>query len=167
VHLLRVAFTKICAEHAIISPEAVLALEVRSVNSMKTSTGLSRLEIDCGRPARHPPLSEELLRSCRRLWPRSTHRWWRKLRVIAKLLFRSTTTRSTCGRRTSKFGDYVLVVEHHKSGTSKLKVKWKGPRRVASVGSDYVFVLGNLLTRELKAAHATRNQCHCGAGPGL
>jgi hypothetical protein len=30
------------------------------VNSMKTSTGLSRLEIDCGRPARHSPLSEEL-----------------------------------------------------------------------------------------------------------
>jgi hypothetical protein len=27
---------------------------------MKTSTGLSRLEIDCGLPARHPPLSEEL-----------------------------------------------------------------------------------------------------------
>jgi hypothetical protein len=43
-----------------ISPEAVLALAVRSVNSMKTSIGLSRLEIDCGCPARHPPLSEEL-----------------------------------------------------------------------------------------------------------
>jgi hypothetical protein len=60
VHLLRVAFTKIAAEHAKLSPEAVLALAVRSVNSMKTSTGLSRLEIDCGRPAGHPPLSEEL-----------------------------------------------------------------------------------------------------------
>jgi hypothetical protein len=60
VHLLRVAFTKIAAEHAKVSPEAVLALAVRSVDSMKTSTGLSRLEIDCNRPARHPPLSEEL-----------------------------------------------------------------------------------------------------------
>jgi hypothetical protein len=60
VHLLRVSFTKIAAKHAKISPEAVLALSVRSVNSMKTSIGLSRLEIDCGRPARHPPLSEEL-----------------------------------------------------------------------------------------------------------
>jgi hypothetical protein len=27
---------------------------------MKTSTGLSRLDIDCGRPSRHSPLSEEL-----------------------------------------------------------------------------------------------------------
>jgi hypothetical protein len=53
-------------------------------------------------------------------------------------------------------GDYVLVVEHRKSGVSKLQVKWKGPRRVASVESDYVFIVENLLTKELKAAHATR-----------
>jgi hypothetical protein len=50
----------------------------------------------------------------------------------------------------------VLVAEHRKSGTSKLQVKWKGPRRVASVESDYVFVVENLFTNELKAAHATR-----------
>jgi hypothetical protein len=37
--------------------------------------------------------------------------------------------------------DNVLVAEHRKSGVSKLQVKWKGPRRVASVKSDYVFVL--------------------------
>jgi hypothetical protein len=53
-------------------------------------------------------------------------------------------------------GDYVLVAEHRESGVSKLQVKWKGPRRVASVESDYVFVVENLLTKELKAAHATR-----------
>jgi Chromo (CHRromatin Organisation MOdifier) domain len=53
-------------------------------------------------------------------------------------------------------GDYVLVAEHRKSGVSKLQVKWKGPRRVASVKSDYVFVEENLLRKELKAAHATR-----------
>jgi hypothetical protein len=52
--------------------------------------------------------------------------------------------------------DYVLVAEHRMSGVSKLHVKWKGPRRVASVESDYVFVVENLLTKELKAAHATR-----------
>jgi hypothetical protein len=52
--------------------------------------------------------------------------------------------------------DYVLVAEHRKSGTTKLQVKWKGPRRVASVESDYVFVVENLLTKKLKAAHATR-----------
>jgi hypothetical protein len=53
-------------------------------------------------------------------------------------------------------GNYVLVAEHRKSGVSKLQVKWKGLRRVASVESDYVFVVENLLTKELKAAHATR-----------
>jgi hypothetical protein len=38
----------------------------------------------------------------------------------------------------------------------KFQVKWKGPRRVTSVESNYVFVVENLLTKELKAAHATR-----------
>jgi hypothetical protein len=52
--------------------------------------------------------------------------------------------------------DYMLVAEHRKSGMSKLQVKWKVLRRVASVESDYVFVVENLLTKELKAAHATR-----------
>jgi hypothetical protein len=51
--------------------------------------------------------------------------------------------------------DYVLVAEHRKSGMSKLQVKWRGSRRVASVESDYVFVVENLLTKELKAAHDT------------
>jgi hypothetical protein len=73
VHLLRVAFTKIAAEHANLSPEAFFTLAVRSVNSMKTSTGLSRLEIDCGRPARHPPLSEELFALSPPVLPASAH----------------------------------------------------------------------------------------------
>jgi hypothetical protein len=51
-------------------------------------------------------------------------------------------------------GDYVFVTEHRKSGTSKLYVNWKSPRRVASVESDHVFVVENFLTKELKAAHA-------------
>jgi hypothetical protein len=54
-------------------------------------------------------------------------------------------------------GDYVIVAEHCKSGTTKLQIKWKGPRRVASVES-YVFVVENLLTKYLKAAHATRSR---------
>jgi hypothetical protein len=53
-------------------------------------------------------------------------------------------------------GDCVLVAEHRKSGTSKLQVTWKGPRRVASAESDYVFVVENQITKELKAAHVTR-----------
>jgi hypothetical protein len=39
---------------------------------------------------------------------------------------------------------------------SKLQIKWKGPRRIVSVESGNVFVVKNLLTKELKAAHATR-----------
>jgi nitrogen fixation/metabolism regulation signal transduction histidine kinase len=50
----------------------------------------------------------------------------------------------------------MLVAEQRKSGVSKLQIKWKGPRRVASVEFDYVFVVENLLTKQLKAAHATR-----------
>jgi hypothetical protein len=38
-------------------------------------------------------------------------------------------------------GDYVLVAGNRKSGTSNLQSKWKGPRRVASVEPDYVFVV--------------------------
>jgi hypothetical protein len=53
-------------------------------------------------------------------------------------------------------GDYLLVAEQRKSGVFKLQVKWNGPRLVASVESDYVFVVKNLLAKEFKAAHATR-----------
>jgi hypothetical protein len=35
-------------------------------------------------------------------------------------------------------------------------VKWKSPRRIVSVKSVYVYVMENLLTKELKAEHATR-----------
>jgi hypothetical protein len=52
-------------------------------------------------------------------------------------------------------GYYKLVAEHCTSGTSKLQVKRKGPRRVASVESDNVLVVENLVTEGLKAAHAT------------
>jgi hypothetical protein len=52
--------------------------------------------------------------------------------------------------------DYMIVVEHRKSSESKMQVTWKGPRRVASVESDYVFIVENLLTKDLNGAHATR-----------
>jgi hypothetical protein len=93
VHLLRVAFTKIAAEHAKLSLEAVLSLAVRSVNSMKTSTGLSRLDIDCGRPARHTPLSEELFALSPSVLPASAHEIeelmnaaeeWRQLHLVMR-----------------------------------------------------------------------------------
>jgi hypothetical protein len=49
-----------------------------------------------------------------------------------------------------------FVAEHRKRGTSKSQVKWKSPRLIVSVESDYVIVVENLLTKELKAAHATQ-----------
>jgi hypothetical protein len=51
----------------------------------------------------------------------------------------------------------MLVAEHLKSGLSMLQVKLKGPRRAASVESDYVFVVENLLTTELIACNAPAN----------
>jgi hypothetical protein len=74
LHLLRVAFSKIATEHAKLSFEAVLELAVRSVNSTKTSIGLSRLEIYCGRPARYPTLSEELFALSPPVLPASAHK---------------------------------------------------------------------------------------------
>jgi hypothetical protein len=53
--------------------------------------------------------------------------------------------------RTPQVGDYVLIAEHRKSGTSKLQVKWKCPRRIACLESDYLFVVENLLTKKLEA----------------
>jgi competence protein ComGF len=57
-------------------------------------------------------------------------------------------------------GDYVLVAEHCKSGTSKLQVKGKGPHLIASVESNYVFAVANPVTKEAKAAHAKRLQLY-------
>jgi hypothetical protein len=73
VHLLLVAFTKISTKHAKLSPEALLALAEHSVNSIKKSNDLSRLEIDCGRPARHPPLPEKLYALIPSVFPASAH----------------------------------------------------------------------------------------------
>jgi hypothetical protein len=73
VHLLRVAFTKIAAKHYKLSLEGVFALAVRFLNSMKTSTGLSRLKIDFDRPARNRPLSEELFALSPPVLPPSAH----------------------------------------------------------------------------------------------
>jgi mannosyltransferase OCH1-like enzyme len=41
-----------------------------------------------------------------------------------------------------------------------VQVKWKRPRCVASVESDYVYVVESMLTKKLEAAHATRLRFH-------
>jgi ribosomal protein S17 len=86
----------------------------------------------------------------------STHTWRRKPRVIARLVFQKHNNKTHVRSPNFQVGDYVLVAEQRKRCVSKLHVKWKGPRRVASMESDCVFVVENLLTKELKAAHATR-----------
>jgi Chromo (CHRromatin Organisation MOdifier) domain len=53
-------------------------------------------------------------------------------------------------------GDYVLVADPVKQGKSKLQVKWNGPRRVIGVESELVFLLDNITTKDIRAAHATR-----------
>jgi hypothetical protein len=50
---------------------------------------------------------------------------------------------------------------------SKLQVKWKGPRRAAGVESDYVFVVENILTKDLKDAHATRLRFYKDSKPNV
>jgi ferritin-like metal-binding protein YciE len=42
----------------------------------------------------------------------------------------------------------VLVSKHRKSCASKLQVKWKSPRHITSVESNYVLAVKNLLTKE-------------------
>jgi Chromo (CHRromatin Organisation MOdifier) domain len=53
-------------------------------------------------------------------------------------------------------GDFVLVADPVKQGKSKLQVKWKGPRRIVGVESEFVYLVENMTTKDVKAAHATR-----------
>jgi hypothetical protein len=55
-----------------------------------------------------------------------------------------------------KLQQNILPVISTEISTLAAHNKWKGPRHVASVESDYVFVVENLLTKEHKAAYATR-----------
>jgi hypothetical protein len=52
--------------------------------------------------------------------------------------------------------DRKAAIQKHNDKTHVRSPNFKGPRRVASVESDYAFVVENQLTQELKAAHATR-----------
>jgi hypothetical protein len=73
--------------------------------------------------------------------------------MIENLLFRSTRARAS---PTFHVGYCVRVAENRKSGALKLQVNWKVPLRIASVESDYVSVVKNMLKKELKTACATR-----------
>jgi hypothetical protein len=84
------------------------------------------------------------------------HRWQRKLRVIAKMLFREAQRQNARAFAKLPSGRLRACRGTPLERYVQFQVKWKGPRRIASVESDNVFVVENLLTKELKAAHATR-----------
>lgn len=53
-------------------------------------------------------------------------------------------------------GDYVLLSCHSDVGRSKLQVIWKGPCRVSSVVSDWVYEVEDLTNGKVTVAHASR-----------
>ena len=62
------------------------------------------------------------------------------------------------GVRAANFerGDYVLLSCQSDVGRPKLQVIWKGPCRVSSVVSDWVFEVEDLTSGRLSLAHASR-----------
>jgi hypothetical protein len=48
----------------------------------------------------------------------------------------------------------VLVSDQINKSRSKLQVKWKGPRRIIRVESELLYVVENLITKDVKAVHA-------------
>jgi hypothetical protein len=62
------------------------------------------------------------------------------------------------GVRAANFerGDYVLLSCQSEVGRPKLQVIWKGPCRVSSVVSDWVFEVEDLTTGRVTVAHASR-----------
>jgi Integrase zinc binding domain len=53
-------------------------------------------------------------------------------------------------------GDFVLVGTLAGGTQHKLAVKWRGPRTIVAVESDWVFQVGDLLTRATQTVHASR-----------
>lgn len=53
-------------------------------------------------------------------------------------------------------GDYVLVAVRTGSHQPKLQVKWKGPRRIVRVVSDFIYEFEDLLSLNFHLVHANR-----------
>jgi hypothetical protein len=81
------------------------------------------------------------------------HRLQRKLRVIAKLHFRGTT-KDACAFAKIPSGRLRAWRRIPQERYVQLHVKSKGPRNIASEESDFVLFVENVLSKELKAAHA-------------
>jgi hypothetical protein len=58
-------------------------------------------------------------------------------------------------------GDFVLVGTIVGTHGHKLSIKWRGPRRITAVESDWVFQVQYLLTNSATAVHATRLKFYC------
>jgi hypothetical protein len=84
-----------------------------------------------------------------------------------KAAIQKLTDKTHVGSPNNQVGDYVLVAEHRKSGTYRLQVRWKGPRGVASVEFDNVFVVENVLTEKLKGAHIKRLRIYQDKDPNI
>ena len=63
-------------------------------------------------------------------------------------------------------GDYVLLSCQSDVGRSKLQVIWKGPCRVSSVVSDWVFEVEDLTNGKVTLAHASRLKFYADAALG-
>jgi hypothetical protein len=62
-------------------------------------------------------------------------------------------------------GDFVLMGTLAGGTQQKLAVKWRGPRRIVAVESDWVFQVEDLLARAIQTVYASRLKFY--HGPSL
>eukprot|EP00644_Phytophthora_capsici_P010648 jgi/Phyca11/104288/e_gw1.9.845.1 len=66
-----------------------------------------------------------------------------------------------------QIGDYVLYADVWNHRRSKLRVKWCGPARVVDTSSNWVFNIENLLSGEIREAHASRLKFYADSSLGV
>jgi hypothetical protein len=52
--------------------------------------------------------------------------------------------------------DFVLVAQRDSHAGDKLRLRWRGPRRIVSTLSDFAFEVADLSTGKVSAVHASR-----------
>jgi len=60
-------------------------------------------------------------------------------------------------------GDFVFVAQQSGKHGKKLRVKWRGPRRVIRAVSDLVFEFEDLITKQCSLLHANRLKFYAGS----
>jgi hypothetical protein len=81
--------------------------------------------------------------------------WPEVINMVQSVLNNSLTTRRMCGRRTSKWATTFLLRNTARAVCPSCRSNGRA-RAASRVESDCVFVVENLLTKEVQAAHATR-----------